>query len=201
MRGGHFSQLQGRHRFGLDTSLFRLGSSQSHGMIVGPFFSPSSLQQEGDKELQCLLASWDPGLCQVAGEACDISRMGEMMVGSPWGDPAVWWPCSFGGLGVGRSPGVAQVVAGLSLSLICKRARSIPQRGVWASCERVEVKGQKRRGSPSFLGCAVRRHMETALQGVCHLAEGAGGPGAGASAEVPTVLIPEGRGLSQWDAI
>lgn len=88
-----------------------------------------------------------------------------MMVGLPWGDPGVLWPCSLGWLGVGGSPGVAQVVARLSPFLIFVKGQGIFLKGVsWASCERLEVKGQKAcvAGSggwnpPNFLGWAIRQ--------------------------------------------
>lgn len=40
------------------------------------------------------LGSW---LCQAEGEACDLLGMGEMMVGLPWGDPAVPGPVPLAG--------------------------------------------------------------------------------------------------------
>lgn len=70
----------------------------------------------------------------------------------------------------------------------------------WGSHGRLEVKGPKvlcscGQAPPQFPGAHSQvREMETPPQGACCLVEGAGGPEAGTSAEVPTVLIQEGQG-------
>lgn len=66
-----------------------------------------------------------------------------MMGGLLWEDPAGLGVCSLGKLVVVGSPGVAQVVTGLSLFLICKRARRILQRGVLGLIWEIRCKGTK----------------------------------------------------------
>lgn len=66
--------------------------------------------------------------------------MGDLL----WGDPAGLGLCSLGKLVVVGSPGVAQVVTGLSLFLVCKRARRIPQRGVLGLTW--EIRGKRTKG-------------------------------------------------------